>query len=36
MENVECKNWGKISVTDTIFGMWELAVAGDVYIRNIR
>ena len=22
-----CKNWGKMSVTDTIFGRWKLAVA---------
>jgi hypothetical protein len=30
---LELKNWGKMSVTNKIFGMWELAVA-DVYIRN--
>lgn len=30
---LECKNWGEISVTDTIFVRLELAVA-DVYIRN--
>ena len=29
-----CKNWGEMSVTDTIFGRWKLAVADDVYIRN--
>ena len=25
-----CKNWGEMSVTDTIFGRWKLAVADDV------
>jgi len=34
MEGLECKNWGEMSVTDTTFDRWELAVADDVYIRN--
>ena len=34
MESLECKNWGEMSVSDTIFGRRELAVADDVYIRN--
>ena len=34
MEGLECKNWGKMSVTDTIYGGWEFTVADDVYIRN--
>ena len=34
MEGLECKNWGKMSVMDTILGRWELTVADDVYIRN--
>ena len=29
-----CKNCGEMSVTNTIFGRWELAAADDVYIRN--
>ena len=31
---MELKNWGEISVTNTIFGRWELAVVDDAYIRN--
>jgi hypothetical protein len=27
MEDLEFKNWGKILVTGTIYGRWELAVA---------
>jgi len=34
MEGLEYKNWGKMSVMDTIFGRWELTVADNVYIRN--
>ena len=34
MDCLDCKNWGKMLVTDTIFGRWELAVADDIYIRN--
>ena len=34
MEDLECKNWGEMSVTNTIFGRWKLAVVDDVYIRN--
>ena len=34
IEGLECKNWGEMSVTDTTFDRWELAVADDVYIRN--
>ena len=35
-EGLKCKNGGcrGVSVTDTIFGWWELAVTDDVYIRN--
>ena len=29
-----CKNWGEMSVTDTIFGRRELALADYAYIRN--
>ena len=31
---MEFKNWGEMSVTNTIFGRWELAVADDAYISN--
>ena len=34
MEALEFKNWGEMSVTDTIFSRWELTVADNVYIRN--
>jgi hypothetical protein len=34
MESLECKNVGIMSVTVTVFGRWELAVADNVYIRN--
>jgi hypothetical protein len=34
MEGLECKKRGEISVTVTIFGRREFAVADDVYIRN--
>ena len=34
MEVFELKNWGEMSVMDTIFSRWELAVADNVYIRN--
>jgi hypothetical protein len=34
MESLECKNFGIMSVTVTVFGRWELAVADNVYIRN--
>ena len=34
MEGLECKNCGEMSVRDTIFGRWELAVADNVYNRN--
>jgi hypothetical protein len=34
MEGLQCKKWGKISVTDSIFGRWEIVVADDVYITN--
>ena len=34
MEDLECQNWGEMSVTDTIFGKCELNVADDAYIRN--
>jgi hypothetical protein len=34
MGGLEFKNWGEMSVTDTIFGRWKLAVADDAYIRN--
>jgi hypothetical protein len=34
MEGLECKNWGKMSVMDTIFGRWKLAVTEDIYIRS--
>jgi hypothetical protein len=32
MWGLELKIWGEMSVTNTIFGRWELAVADDVYI----
>ena len=34
MEGLECKYSGKMSVTDTIIGRWEIAVADKAYIRN--
>ena len=34
MEGLNCKKWGKMSVTDTIFGRWEIAVADNVYSKN--
>ena len=34
MEGLRCKKWGEMSVMDTIFGRWEIAVADDVYITN--
>jgi hypothetical protein len=34
MEVLECKNYGEMSVTDMIFGRWELPVADYVDIRN--
>jgi tetrahydrodipicolinate N-succinyltransferase len=34
MEGLECKKWGEISVTATIFVRREVAVADGVYIRN--
>ena len=33
-EGLECKNWGEMSVKDTLFGRLELAVADNVCIRN--
>jgi hypothetical protein len=33
MEELECKNRCEMSLTDTIFGRWEFAVAS-VYIIN--
>jgi len=33
---LECKNWAEMSVADTIFGQWGIAVADNVYIRNGR
>jgi hypothetical protein len=34
MEGLRCTKWGEMSVTDTIFGGWEIAVADDIYITN--
>ena len=34
MQGLKFKNWGEMSVTNTLLGRWELAVADDVYIRN--
>ena len=34
MESLKCKNWDKMPVTVAMFGRWELAVTGNVYIRN--
>jgi hypothetical protein len=34
MEGLQCKNWGEMSVMDTIFGRWKLAVTEDIYIRS--
>ena len=34
MKGLECNNGGEMSVTDMIFGRWELAVAHNVNIRN--
>ena len=34
MEGLECKYSGKMSVTDTIIGRWEIAVADKAYITN--
>jgi len=34
MEGLRCKISGEMSVTDTIFGRWEIAVADDAYITN--
>jgi hypothetical protein len=33
MEGLECKNWGEMWMTGTIFRRWELAVADQVHIR---
>jgi hypothetical protein len=35
MEGLECQNWSDMSVMDTIFGRWELAVADKVYGSNV-
>ena len=34
MEDFECKIWGEMSVTNTIFSRWELAVADNVYFKK--
>ena len=34
MEGLECKNWDEMSVTDILFGRWELAVANDLYLET--
>jgi hypothetical protein len=31
MEVLECKNCGEMSVTDMIFGRWELPVADKIF-----
>jgi len=32
MKGLESKNWGEMSVTDSIFGWWELAIADLQYL----
>lgn len=34
MEGLECKKLAEMSVTNTLFGRWELAAADDIYIIN--
>lgn len=34
MEGLECKKLAEMSVTNTLFGRWELAAADDFYIIN--
>jgi hypothetical protein len=34
MEGLEFKNLAEMSVTNTLFGRWELAAADDIYIIN--
>jgi hypothetical protein len=35
MEGLRCKKWGEMSVTDTIFGRWEITLAEIPIVNKI-